>query len=319
MALEVGKVDALLNRPDGRVPRHLLAVALLAGLMLAPTKPVMALVVDPFFAGSVTLDAQNFWSVCAGSLYCFNGTANVGFDYLPNQSRVYIDYTHGIITDGGIASGSDIVPGSWGYDDDIWAPLYNNMNLFLGGQITWGNPVPGVFAVSFVNVVNKDDSSIRNTYQVILIGPSTTFHTNTGIAISPGSVIFAYGGLSDPHGTVSLSANSPAAIGVFVGGTLATLNSIGIGDANGVLNTTTDITALQNSGDPFLFNFNSGTGALDQPAAFTSVPDLVPEPASALLLGLGLAAMSLSRRKTGRGRDGGEPPKRKSHGLLTLL
>jgi len=291
-------VDPLLDRPEGRGKRYLLAAALLACVMLMQTRPATALVVDPFFAGSVTLDAQNFNAVCAGSLYCFSGTANVGFEYLPNQSSVYIDYTHGIITDGGISSGGAVVPGYWGYDYDLWAPLYNNMDLFQGGQITWGNPAPGVFAVSFVNVVNKDDPTIRNTYQVILIGPSTTFQTNSGIAILPGSVIFAYGGPSNPNGTVNLSANSPAAIGVLVGGKLTTLNGMGIGNVNGVLNTTTDLAALRNSGDPFLFNFNPATGGFEQPVGFASIPELVPEPDTAWLLGVGLAAIGLSRRKT---------------------
>jgi hypothetical protein len=197
----------------------------------------------------------------------FDYQANMGFDYLPGLSRIYIDVAHGMVDDGGLIS--QMPPGNWGVDMDVWAPLLNQIDITQGGEVTYGNPVPGVFAATWVNVANAYDYSIRNTFQVVFVGTSG-FHTNTGIEIAPGSVIFAYGSPTDPHGTVNLSADTPAAIGI-LNSSLVTLAGFGIGDANGVL-TTADVAALRNSGDPFLFN--RGPGGLEQPVAFNSVSEL---------------------------------------------
>jgi PEP-CTERM motif len=206
-------------------------------------------------------------------------------------------------------TGSGIMVPDWSsFDFDVWAPLWNNQStavrpLGLGGQITYGDPAPGLFAVTWIDVVNGDDPTIRNTFQVVFVGPSTSFHTNAGFAISPGSVIFSYGGPTNPSGTVNLSATSPAAIGIWnFRSQLTTLNSMGIGDSNGVLSPA-DVAALQNSGDPFLFNFNSGTGALDQPVAFASIPELVPEPATGWLLGVGVVGLIGLCRRPARAFD----------------
>jgi hypothetical protein len=264
----------------GRKSGHaLLAMALLISVALV--SPASALVVDPFFAGSVTTTT----SVCC---------VDPGFTFEGYVSHFDIDAAHGIVDDGGVLLGS-IVPGNWkAFDFDVWAPLWNNLNLAAGGEITYGNPAPGLFAVSFVNVVNSDDPAIINTYQVVFVGNSG-FQTNTGLAISPGSVIFAYGSPSNPNGTVNLSSSTPAAIGLWSLATntplLTTLLAHGIGNSNGIV-TTADVAALQNSGDPFLFNW--GSSGYEAPVAFTS---LVPEPATVWLLGFSLAALALFRAK----------------------
>lgn len=248
------------KRTGEQVMAGRLATALICGLLLAGVRPAAALVVAPFFAGHGTINATT---------QIFDYQANVGFEYLPGLTNLDIDVAHGMVDDGGLIS--RMTPGDWNVDMDVWAPLMTDMDIALGGEVTYGNPVPGVFAATWVNVESSRDNAVRNTFQIVFVG-APGFHTNTGIAIAPGSVIFAYGAPSDPHGTVNLSADTPAAIGILHSG-LTTLAGLGVGDSLGVL-TTADLATLRNSGDPFLFN--QGPGGLEPPVAFNSVVELGP-------------------------------------------
>jgi len=265
------------------------AGGLLLGAVLASAGPASALVVNPYFTGHGTIDGTN--QVTDWVVY------DAGLQSIFGQSSIDIDVAHGMVDDGGTLGGP-ITPGDWGFDFDIWAPLVNNIDITAGGQVTYGFPAAGVFAVTWIDAVNASDHSVRNTFQVVFVGTSG-FHTNTGFAIAPGSVIFAYGAPGDPSGTVNLSAGSPAAIGMLLPSGLITLASFGIGDANGVLSTA-DVAALQSSGDPFLFN--RGPYGIEQPVAFASLAERVPEPAAAWMLGLGtLGAIGAARRRAPRG------------------
>jgi hypothetical protein len=251
---------------------RLVGGALLAAALLWRAAPASALAVNPFFSGHGTIDATS--QIGDYRVY------DAGLDSLFGQSQIDIDVAHGMVDNGGLIS--HVTPGDWSFDMSAWAPLMNNVDITRGGEVTYGFPSAGVFAVSWVNVANSDDPSLRNTFQVVFVGTSG-FSTNSGIAVAPGSVIFAYGSPVDLRGTVNLSASSPAAIGILVPAGLTTLASLGIGDANGVLSPA-DVAALQNSGDPFLFN--RGPYGLEPPVGFDSLVGSLPEPAAAALFGL---------------------------------
>lgn len=251
-------MHAQTHRPSIRAVGHPFVLGLVAGLVLVAATSAHALVVDPFFSGHSTID---------GTTQEIDWRGDAGFEVVPGVTRLDIDVQHGAVDDGGISSRLD--PGNWDLDMDVWGPLINRIDITLGGVVTYGNPVPGVFAVSWVDVVNRDDHSIRNTFQVVFVGTSG-FHTNTGLAIDPGSVIFAYGSPSDPHGTVHLSDLTPAGAGIHTH-TTTTLFALGVGDTMGVLSTA-DVAALQNSGDPFLFD--NGASGLSAPIPFESVAEL---------------------------------------------
>jgi hypothetical protein len=80
-------------------------------VLLSQAAPAAALVVSPYFAGHSTIDATT---------QAFEYRANVGFDYLPGETQLVIDVEHGMVGDGGLAS--DITPGNWGFDYNVWAP-----------------------------------------------------------------------------------------------------------------------------------------------------------------------------------------------------
>jgi hypothetical protein len=202
------------------------ALVMLAGLSLCVARPVAALVVDPFFPGSQTTTLKY---PDASVVFPPSGSYPFGAIYISSD---------GYIDDGGnLGGGAPGTATSWGFftGDGIQAiaPLWNAIDLSKGGQITYGSPTPGAFAVSWVNVHNRADPSVVNTFQVVLIGGSG-FTTNTGLAIAPGSIVFGYG--NGVNGTVNLNANSPATIGIVLNGLpLQTLAPLGIGDANGVV------------------------------------------------------------------------------------
>jgi hypothetical protein len=270
----------------GNVHR-LVALAAVATAVLAGAEPASAVVVNPFFTGHGTIDGttQVFdWTVHDSRLTPIFG-----------QSQIDIDAAHGFVGDGGILGGPPRM-GYWSYDFDLWGPLVSNMDLGLGGEVTYGFPTDGVFAVTWVNTVNAADPSVHNTFQVLFIGTSG-YQTNTGFAITPGSVIFSYGAPGNAAGTVNMTDSSPEMIGLLLRGQLTTLQALGVGGADGVL-TTADLAALRASGDPFLFNAAAG-GGFDAPLAFTSVPGLTPEPANASLTIEAIAAcaaLALLRR-----------------------
>jgi hypothetical protein len=271
-----------------RRPWHLAFATATAAAALALAAPAQALVVDPYFSGHHLLASD-------GESVAF------GFNFLYVQAPTKFNTLEGA----GISASGFIAPyrgtdriGFWnGFDGPVWAPLWNHVDFAAGGEITYGNPLPDVFAVSWVNVHNRDDPTIVNTFQLVLVG-GAGLNTNTGIAIQPNSVIFAYG--NGTNGQVNLSSTSPAAIGVYnyyakpVDYT-STLFGLGIGDPQGMVGPA-DLPALLASGDPFLFNGNLGA----EPLAFAFVPGL-PEP-SALVMGMmGLAAIGwrLGRARTG--------------------
>jgi len=268
--------------------RRLAAAVTFACAVFAVVCPASAVVVNPFFGGHGTIDRTTpdyLWTI-----------GDAGLTPIFGQSLIYIDPVHGFVSDGG-GFGEPAQPGNWDYDMDIWGPLVSNMDLSYGGQVTYGFPVAGVFAVSWVNMVNADDHSVFNTFQVLFIGASG-FTTNAGFAIAPGSVVFSYGAQGNAAGTVNITASSPETIGILLRGRVSTLQSLGVGDANGVISTA-DLAALRASGDPFLFNSN-GAGGFDTPIAFTSVVGLVPEPAGGALLALALGGLLALRRPAAR-------------------
>jgi hypothetical protein len=271
------------------VTRKAAGVSLLGVLGILQAVPAAALVVDPFFAGHQTTTLAYPDPYFVDINFQFSGWPS----YV--NGSAYIS-PNGFIDNGGFYSGTGAKVGNWSYFDfNIIAPLWNNVDLSQGGQITYGNPTPDTFAVSWVNVHNSDDPSVVNTFQVVLIG-GTGFKTNTGVAIAPGSIIFGYG--NGVNGTVNLTASSPAAIGLIdLNGSVQTLTGLGIGGADGVVGPA-DLPALLASGDPFLFNLDPNHGYA-QPLAFQSVPGLspVPEPAVPTLLAFGLAAAGLARRR----------------------
>jgi hypothetical protein len=245
------------RRPDPGATRVLMVAASLVFLLLA-APAARALVVPAYFAGSTTIDRTT---------QVFDYRATVPFNYFQDLNRLDIDVDHGVVDDGGLTS--NIPPGHWDFDFDMWAPLVGKYDIQTGGVVTYGSPAANVFAVTWVDVPSLNDETIRNTFQVVFFGDSS-YHTNTGLTIGAGSVVFAYGSPSDPHGTVHYSSVNGAAIGMNERGSVRTLQSLGVGDAQGVLSDL-DIPALQNSGDPFLFD---GGGTADPPAAFASVTEL---------------------------------------------
>ncbi len=271
------------------VSRRAGSISLLGVLTMLNASSASALVVDPFFSGHQTT------TLVYPDPYQVN--LNFSFAGWPSyvNTSIYIS-PNGLIDNGGFYSGTGVKVGDWGnFDFNVIAPLWNNVDLSQGGQITYGNPTPDTFALSWVNVHNSDDPSVVNTFQVVLVGGSG-FTTNTGVAIAPGSIIFGYGNGS--NGTLNLTSGSPAAIGfIDVNGNVQTLNGLGIGTANGVIGPT-DLPALLASGDPFLFNFDPNSG-FGPPLAFQSIPGLtpVPEPSVLTLLAFGLAVTGLARRR----------------------
>jgi hypothetical protein len=246
------------RHPNPATTRALMAAApFLLLLLIAPS--ARALVAPAYFTGSTTID--RFTQVWQYSV-------TVPFNYFRDVNRLDIDVDHGVVDDGGLSS--SVPPGDWDYDFDIWAPLVGKYDIQTGGVVTYGSPAPNVFAVTWVDLPSRNDASVRNTFQVVFFGDSS-YHTNTGFTIGAGSVVFAYGAPGDPHGTVHYSSVNGAAIGMNEHGTVRTLQSLGIGDSQGVLSDL-DIPALQNSGDPFLFG--SGGAGADPPASFTYVTEL---------------------------------------------
>lgn len=247
-----------------------LVVGALVCLTVTAPGPASALVVNPHFSGSQTID--RFTQI-------FDYRVDAGFEFEPGRQQIDIDVDHGMVDDGGLIS--RVTPGQWEFDMNVWAPLMCNYDIQQGGGVvTYGNPAPSVFAVTWVNMPMRDAPSLRNTFQVVFVG-DTGYHTNTGLAIPPGSVIFAYGAPTDPSGTVHLAPGVDAAIGILRGG-LTTLSGLNVGGSTGLL-LAADESALQNSGDPFLFQ-PAGNG-VQAPIAFASVPELggtsgVPGPTS---------------------------------------
>lgn len=233
--------------------------ALLAFMAMAVARPATALVVNPHFSGSHTIDRFTL---------LLDYEANVGFEYEPERQQIYIDVAHGMVDDGGLISG--VTPGEWEFDMNVWAPLMCNYDITEGGVVTYGNPAPGVFAVTWDRIALRDAPAVRNTFQVVFIGDAG-YHTNTGLAIQPGSVIFAYGAPSDPSGTVHFATGVDMAIGILRNHGLSTLAGLNVGDSTGFLYPE-DEAALQNSGDPFLFQ-PAGNG-FQAPIAFSSVSEL---------------------------------------------
>jgi hypothetical protein len=263
--------------------RRLVAASALAGAVFTFARLASAVVVNPFFTGHGTIDSIHPLPI--------DTVFDSRLDPIFGQSSINIDPEHGFVGDGGTLGGP-VTPGNWGFDFDLWGPLVSNIDLNYGGQVTYGFPADGAFAVTWVDVANANDPSVHNTFQVLFIG-SSGFTTNTGFAIAPGSVIFSYGSAGNEAGTVNLSASSPEAIGLLFRGNLSTLQSLGVGDANGVLSSA-DLAALRASGDPFLFNA-TGTGGFEAPLAFAHIVGLVPEPASDSLVALALAALAAAQ------------------------
>src|SRR5262249_5845497 len=147
---------------------------LLASALAALPRPSAAVTVNPFFAGSTTIDKDHPFGL-AESVYDNRLIPLFG------QNRVDVDVEHALVSDGGTL-GEPEIAGNWSFDMSLWAPLMSNLSIQNIGQLTYGFPAADVFAVTWVDVPNTNDPTVHNTFQVLFIGASG-YTTNTGFAI----------------------------------------------------------------------------------------------------------------------------------------
>jgi hypothetical protein len=149
--------------------------------------------------------------------------------------------------------------------------------------------------------------AVTNAFQAVLFGDGNP------LGFAPGTIVFDYGLLEGTGGTCDNDCGNggwadsigTATIGLNLGDGVnyATLNSLGIGDAGGLI-TPADFPALENPTlDPFLFTPDGNGDYAVSAIPYSLLPSLlgftqntVPEPPVWVLMAIGLAALIGKRR-----------------------
>ena len=181
--------------------------------------------------------------------------------------------------------------------------IYNNFNLLTTGSITVGTITPDLVDVTFtVNNLStrKDGSATTAADNVRLVA--------FGFGINPNVKSVSFTDLAAGGMIKAMLGNIPSIKDIEVcafSGPNCSGGAFGGLDASGTdtfkLTLTSDVIKFGNSiqFDPLGVKYQTGPGSFEISCSGVAgcVPTSVPEPASIALLGLGLAAFSLSRKR----------------------
>jgi PEP-CTERM motif len=244
-------------------------LALTAACLLLPTASAQAALIVPAVGGTVLTTASDDGTF---------GPRNIGFTFNffgVNQTSVFVN-TNGNLTFG---AGSGVFanePLPTGAPPRI-APFWDD--LFLPpGEV---REVTGAgFYAAIWNGVGFFGVGGNATFEVVLMGAGNPF----GLAAN--TIVFGYGAIGNTDPTFAAGATVGLNQGNNAG--FATLSSLGIGPANGVLNTAQ---AIGLSDDTYCFTPVGATYV-----ATACSPTAIPEPATLTMVGLGALSLALRRR-----------------------